>query len=502
MIPLIKREQLPPRSRYTFKITSFGGIEANQDITQASLNTAKYCYNVGIKDGILVNGKGINNAEVTLESGANRVIPNMGIYVCGIKKPFLYRKYDKATGIRDDRIIVLGSDGFIYQVSITAGNFLPIQGIPEVTGDVNFCNYHFNGKDTLLITMQKGGMYVYDGTSIVHYPDAPKLGSVCMHYERLFGADAHNPTRLHYSNDLNPVDWEVKTDGAGYIDFMDEGGEIIKVISFKDYIYIFRDHSVVRLTAFVNPTEYTVSTVFYTSGFIKAESVVVENQRLFFVADTYLYSMDGYNAVRMLSGLSGLIDSTAYTCCSCFDNKLYIAVRLKKNNDIASEDEVMQPKPLYNNGFIEVDLQTGGLSVFRGTSIRGFFPLVSENISEMLVYFGNFRMAYFGKLTDSGNLFGTPLSKVWRSPISNMGSLDKVKALRRIYLFAKYGLSLEAGVGDSVKQMQAYGADKPSMLPIGLVGDTVYIKLSTQNDKIFVTAITLEFDTIRRYNAD
>lgn len=503
MKPVFRREQLPTRSRYHYKINSFDGIEADKDTATVSLNTAQYGFNIGIKDGNLINGPGINTAEAVLGNGTMRTIPDLGAFVTGVKQPYLYRRYNAATGVRDDRIVVLGTDRYLYQSNVNSGNFARLADVPRLLDEeVSFCNYCFDGEDVLLILTEEGGMYVYDGSAATYYADAPKLRSVCMHYERLFGSDAQNPSRLHFSNDLDPTDWTIATDGAGYIDFMDEGGAIIKVISFKDAIYIFREHSIVRLSAYVNPEDYSVSKVFYTSCFISAESIVSENGIVFFMADNFLYSFDGYRASRIFSGVTALFADTSCISACCFKNKLYIAAMLKTENDSAGADEDVTDGIQYNNGFVEIDLLGGGVSVFRGTSVRGFFPLVADSVSELLVYFGNFRMGCFGKITDSGNLFGSPLNKVWKSPVSNLGSLDKIKALRRIYISSKYGIHVETAVDGQKREIQAYGSDKPSMLPLSLVGDSAYLKLSTQNDKIFVSSVNFEFDTVRRYHAD
>lgn len=503
MRPFLRAEQLPPRSRYNYKINAFGSLDAENEHTSMSLGNGVYGFNISINNGILTNGNGINTAEVNLEDGSNRVFPDLGAYVTGIKKPYLYRRYDAVNSMRDDRIVIFGTDRYIYQTSVYSGQYQRLEDVPRVAaGEVCFCNYCLNGADVLLILSDKGGMHVYDGADVTYYSAAPKLRSVCMHYERLFGADAVNPSRLHFSNDLEPTDWTIAPDGAGYIDFMDEGGAIIKVISFKDYIYIFREHSIVRLAAYADPSDYTVSKVFSTGSFIKAESIVYEDGKVFFMADSFLYSFDGYNAVRVFSGITELIADTSNTEACCFKNKLFIAAMLKTKDDSAGADEDQTNGTRYNNGFISIDLQTGGVSVFRGTSVKGFFPLIADRISELLVYFGNFRMGYFGKITDSGNLFGLPLTKVWESPESNLGSLDKIKALRRIYISSRYGLNIETAVDGQKRSSPIYGSDKSEKVALALVGDTAKLKLSTQNDKICVSSVTFEFDMIRRYNAN
>jgi hypothetical protein len=502
MRPYFCRDYLPERSRFQYKINSFAGIDASSEPAALSFNTACYGYNIAFCNGALINGPGINEAEVRLSDGTQRIVPGLDNFATGIKIPFLYRRYVASESRRDDRIVVLGTDKYLYQASVYSGSFARVPDIGKINdGFVSFCNYCLCGEDVLLILLRTGGMYVYNGASVQYYAGAPKLSAVCMHYERLFGADAENASRLWYSNDLDPTDWQIATNGAGYIDFMDEGGAILRVLSYKDAIYIFREHSIVRLTAYTDPSEYSLNKVYSTGSIIDAESIVCSEGRVFFMADRYLYAFDGYSASRVFANLTALLGDTTYVNVCCFKNKLYVAAMLKTQEDYAGGDEDTAGGVRYNNGFFCVDLLTGDTSVFRGTSVRGFFPLVAQNISELLVYFGNFRMARFGMLTESGNLFGKTLHKLWENAGSVMGSLDKLKSLRRIWISSRYAAETIAKVDGCEKSMSAYGHLRPQMLPICLVGDTVKLKFRTQNDIMYISGLIMEFDTIRRYHA-
>ena len=67
---------------------------------------------------------------------------------------------------------------------------------------------------------------------------------------------------------------------------------------------------------------------------------------------------------------------------------------------------------------------------------------------------------------------------------------------------SRYGIDIETAVDGQRKTLRARGSDKPDMLPVSLVGESASLKISTQNDKMCVSSVTFEFDTIRRYNAD
>ena len=158
-----------------------------------------------------------------LEDGTARVIPSLTPYVVGIRKLHLYKRYSQS-GERDDRIIALGTDRYVYQARVSQGDFERLAVPRADSSGVSFCNYYFNGRDVLLIVSAAGGMNVYDGESCESYPGTPALKSVCMHYERLFGSTPLTLAACTSPRTLDPTNWEVSADGAGYIDFMDDGG--------------------------------------------------------------------------------------------------------------------------------------------------------------------------------------------------------------------------------------------------------------------------------------
>ena len=51
-------------------------------------------------------------------------------------------------------------------------------------------------------------------------------------------------------------------DQGGYIS-PDEGGRAQKVVSFNDYVFIFREYAIHRLTAYTDLTEYKLIKTFH-----------------------------------------------------------------------------------------------------------------------------------------------------------------------------------------------------------------------------------------------
>ncbi|MFA5450013.1 MAG: hypothetical protein WC292_06210 [Clostridia bacterium] len=491
-----RRDITPRLSRYQYKISNFKGVDAETEESALEPSVATYACNVGFSDGKLVGGMGLGEPLLYTTEYGDRYLPSLDSYSASMKKLFLYRKKN-AAGENDDRVIALGGDLTVYQCAIRNGLFTKINGLEVSGNDANFLNYYYNDKDVLIVAGNGGGLVIYDGSTIQTVSEAPAMHSICMHYERMYGVDKEN---VYFSEALNPAGWDVSSGGAGHISFMNEGGAIIKILSFKDYIFIFREYAVYRLSAYTEPSEFRVTKAFDTGGKIQAGSIVVAGNDIIFLAGHDLYSFDGYSITRMFSKVTALIDIPDKAAAIYYKDKYYLSVRLKSYKDEKIGDEVLGPYT--NNGFLMFDMKTGGISVFRGGDIRGFCPIVSEGIDALVVNFNNYRMARAGGINDSGTLFGEPLKKLWIGAKSNFGSVDAYKVLKRLYIATRYGISVEAESNLDVAQKTVSGGLKPQLVTFNLIGDTIRLILETQNNKIHISNILLELDFSRRYYAN
>ena len=70
--------------------------------------------------------------------------------------------------------------------------------------------------------------------------------SMDIHYERLFVTTTNEKSKVLFSDDLDPTLWSIDLSEAGFIEMVDERGALNRVISFNDYLYIFRDYLAAR----------------------------------------------------------------------------------------------------------------------------------------------------------------------------------------------------------------------------------------------------------------
>lgn len=139
------------------------------------------------------------------------------------------------------------------------------------------------------------------------------MTSMCVHAERIFATVSGEQNKVWFSADFNPENWKVSGDGAGYIDFDDEGGKVIKVVKFLNYVYIFRDFGVERLTAFGAQTDFSVSKIYTASARIYPDTIVPLGDSIVFLTEEGLKCLDGYNVQNIFADLSDFCRRTKET---------------------------------------------------------------------------------------------------------------------------------------------------------------------------------------------
>lgn len=494
----LKTETLPTRSRYSYKISRFKGIDAESDENAIELGYCNYGYNIKFKNGTLTNAQGVTVPKVTLSDGTIRTLPS-SIDGVNIKKVYVYHRFDATEGVQDDRIIVVGDNYKVYVCAVNEGNFFCLTIINFPNENVSMLTYYYLDRDVLfMLSETAGNAYLYKVSCVLKIGAAPAVTSACIHNDRAFAVSSTNSNLIHYSKAMDPRVWNVSPTEGGNFSLVDEGGAIKKLVSFKGYLFIFREHAIHRMSAYGSPEDYSISKVFDTNDYIIPDTVAVADGCIVFLAGERLYTFNGYSVEPFGNKLTPLIDDSRYATATFFKNTYYLATHIKNRGSETVGDEA-EGGIVKNNALLSIDFTSGDVSVVRGVDIGGLLPFVSGKSSELLVWFNNSRKGSFGMLDDSGTLYGTPLPKLWAAPKSTFGQTDKYKALRRVYLTTAYPVTLNVSM-DGVSESRGFeGAVVPQIQTYKSVGDTVSFELSTQNAKMYISNLMMEIDVARRY---
>ena len=445
----------------TYRVNSFGATINDTDENLLPLSAGELCYNVRTDDGALKGGKGFTYATLPQGNGYDDwMLPSLGTE--NAKEVFYYRRYDSVNNVQDDRIIVNTGSQRIYELKLnnTSNTFHQINGISG-QADMVAQNYRLNGQDVLLLCTSSG-IYTYDGTSATLNADTPYVISMCVLYERAFAVLGTDRYKVWFSDELDPTNWDVNSEDGGYIELADDGGAVIKVVSFLNYVYIFREYGIVRLTATASQSDFSTYRLFTSSGRIYGNTVTVCGNKIVFLAEDGFYCFDGVETVKILPELDKLdVAYKQYAKASYHNGCYYVALRV--NYD---DGEVMGSERDYGilNTVIELDLNKGRVIVVRGVDVYAFCVAPTVEGSCLLTTFRTTAKNRLGMLTSHPYLMITSGVQRWRSGYTDMGYPERYKVLRNFVITTDTDIRVRFNLDGAEYIYDVYGKSTPQSI--------------------------------------
>ena len=416
---------IPKKTRYRKRFGGFFKSDFRHDDSVLDLGVATDVFNFDMSTGALRAGYGIKE-HASVPSDAVRY--------------WVYRYYNaEAEGYVDQYVYQISTGHFKYHDSYT-GKTRYISGVayPPATA----INYRVNSEDVLLVSCEGQKLMCWTGSRFRELSGSPVISSMALHYERLFVTSSTEPTKVFFSDDLDPTNWSTSADAGGFIELLDERGELTKVVSFSDYLYIFRERGISRLSAFGDQSTFSVTNLYISAGRIYPESIVVCGDVIMFAASDGLYMFDGYDTAKVLRNLDGLIDYASVGHGAYYNGKYYISCKM----DFGDGRTVGCEGGTHNrNGLLVYDVSSGEYSISRGLDIDVIS--VSTYLGEELC-FAHEKLGA-GVIARCGKRFDFQLEKHWESPLSDLGAPDKTKFVREIYV--ESSVIAELGLNDGKK---------------------------------------------------
>ncbi len=405
------RLKIPRQQRYRKRVGGFARIDVKHDDSVLALETAAECYNFDFTSGALRSGVGVEYCDYVPRNST---------------RYWVYRYYSETSGEYVEQYIYQNKHGLAMVYDYDTKKTTYISGLP--LPDMRAINYRLNSKDVLLLSVTGRRLLTWDGKLLKEYADSPVISSMALHYERLFVTSSQEPTKVFFSDDLDPTNWSIGTDSGGFIELLDERGMLNKVVSFGNYLYIFRDHGISRVTAFGDQSEFSVLNLFVTAGRIYPSSIATCGTCIIFLASDGLYAFDGYDCARILQNLDGLIEPSSATESAFCNGKYYLSCRMnfKDGKTVGCESGEFNC-----NGLLVYNVANGEYTVARGLDISYLEPCTLNNGGDFLMCCESGKG---GIISSDGKRFGEALPAHWQSPVTDFGLPDRNKAIREIYV--------------------------------------------------------------------
>ncbi len=467
--------KLPRIKRYKKQMNRYASADFKTDRSLLPFGAAKSFYNIDFSSGVLRKGYGVKTHDC---------VP---IYA---QRYWIYRLYSEQHGVYADQYIYQYSNGLIAWFDAFKHKEIYVSGLPFQPLDI--INYRVGSKDVLLLSCEGRKLITWDGKYLTEFSNSPAISSMAIHYERLFVTSRDEKTKVYFSKNLDPTQWEISEDGGGFIELLDERGYLNKVVSFGSYLYIFRDHGISRVTAYGDQSEFSVVNMFVTTGRIFPSSITTCGNCIMFLASDGLYKFDGYNCVRTLTDITPSIRPDDDCACAFYDGKYYLGCKMDFADGLAVGCE--SSETYKTNALIVYDPQSGEYSISRGLNVT-FMNACSYNGEDYLMCCEGGKG---GVIERGAARFGEALPSYWESGVTDMHAPDKVKYVTDILFDNTAGSADDIVLGvcvDGVWHSLNVQSAALDGVKLNVSGRKFAFSLSTSSEKLNVTPLCVKYNT-------
>ena len=481
---------------YSYNLSDFSrGVNKEIDENLLNINYANIAYNVNLDNKSLRNGHGVKEFvayDPYFDYQEYSYQLPEGTKPLGL---WSFKVANEDGEIEDIILLYCDNKKLYFSYLCDIADFFLETGITLEAKPV-ILTYVYNGLETAVICSPQDPMYIWNGTpQPVNSEKAIHLSSMCSHYERLFASSSDKKNVIRFSQDFDITNWEETSEAGGFIQLVDERGDISKVLSFNDYVYIIREFGISRLSAYGDQSEFNITHINLSSNRIFGNTAVLCGDRIVVLTNNGLHYCTGGSLYKYDFKINSLInkDMMEYACACYFNGKYYLATRIDFEDDKQVGCE--QEEGYQNNVLIEFDLETQKINITRGIDICNLCVMRYENMQKLTFIMHGTNSNMIGELTDNGELFSSNLLKTWQSPQSDLGT-QKTKVVKSISLLTKNKVTIIVRSEKEEQTIVVMPYDKTQKILCNVVGDRIGVEFTTTEGALHISNPTINVELL------
>lgn len=342
------------------------------------------------------------------------------------------------------------------------------------------CNTRYQGDEAIIFSSPEvSGLHLMTGTISMTFPDLPKVLDACNHYNNIYAIIAGERPKLVFTQKMEMTKW---TDGdLVEITFNDDLGAFNKILAFNDYVYVFRDYGINKISVYSTQQTYDTSLIYQSDSFIHPRTIASAGDKIYFMEDGGLFEFNGSTAKKLDFGNDEILRRLDLRGSSavCFEGKYYLACR----HDFDDGQSVACENGDYvNNVLFVFDFESGHVDVVRGVDICDLCAIVNPYKSKLIACFNGDNKDKIGQLTHDGQVFGQSLPKVWTSVLSSQDSPEKLKGIIYFTIKSSGDCTVTLTSEESSVQTSVCGSDKIQRFRVNLTGREIKISISADSE--------------------
>ena len=491
----IKHYKKSKERNIVFSIFS-NGLVSDKDEQMAEPAECKNVYNLVYSGGALKTGLGFEELKIPA-SASDNVMHKIRIVasITSLHGMWMNRFWSSVNSRFAYQLVFLDQtyqvwvvpifDAYDGQMWARQGNMSNISAPPSNT--LNICT---ESEDSFIFFTPEGMSWL--GTSSEgFFQNVPQFISTAVHYGKFFGIENTTHQPLVYTSNLNLKEWN--SQNRVNIEFVDDRGASIKVVAFNDYVYIFRERGITRISIYSSKDDFSYTHLYTSSSRIFEKSICVCGDKVLFMTREGLFSFNGNSVKKICENYDKYfmaLDNKNCDC-ACLDGKYYFA---SKCNFGDGQQVGCESGTYTNNIMFEVDVSTNEVNVVRGVDIKMFTPIDTPYLSGLAMVFNNTNMLTIGKLCKNGKNLEENTSKFWESFVSDLGFQGKRKRVKEVILTTLYPCQLTISSDEGEKTISISGNQKEQHIRTNIYGKNFSFKFSTTEASCEIRKPMIVFD--------
>ena len=454
-----------------FKFDMFSSpIQTEKNESLCDFNLTKVCYNFRTSSGALIDGYGFEDFKSPLSKDDlenESVVQLRGNEVTAL---WSFEWYDSENDENKYYNMYFNDEMKVCYDNLFGSRPTTLLVNTNFTETPLAFKYKVSGRDSLLLSGKGENLLALVGQAEYRSDSAPLLISICSHYGKVFAITAEARGRLVYSDNLNILQWSDEL--TKNLDFSDERGNLTKIISFNDYLYIFREYGITKISQYSSGEEFSISHLYQSDSYIYPSSIAQSGDKIFFLEKSGLKSFNGSSVKNIDLPEIKLLSNFNNDCYGqCFEGKYFLACKINFENDLISGK---------NNALLIYDENNSHVDIVKGVDIRSMLALNNPYKSKLVACFYNDYKGKIGQLCVGSKNFDKILPSIWQSVKTKLGYDGKMKKVYAFEIKTAFPCSVQISSDRENKTFSLSGSDKLQKINTNIYGKEFSVAISCQ----------------------
>lgn len=454
------------------------------------INQTDSCYNFAFSNGQLSPSYGFEQLTLPVSLGGQEQTFNLN--ATEILQAWFFPMYDNFDNCDKYYVFFLAQDMKIYFFNVLDEKYIyPTDA--TFTQIPNGAAFRINGdNDTMFFASSTDQTVGLNGLGYQVYQNIPKFVSGCWFGPYFFLLTIGDNNQLQYSQSRIDI-WN--DDNVTRAPLADIRGGMTKLIALKDYLYLFTNYGITRLSLYSSSADVAETHVYHSSSYIYPSSISKHGEEIVFLSGDGLYRLKGSSVTKIDLPFSQNITSQDNSKCSgvCFDGKYFLACKYNFADD---QTVGCESQDYVNNAMVVYDLATGEFEVIRGIDINQLFALQAPKANKLCALFRGEKKALIGQLTHDGKFFGSPLAKRWVSAQTDFGYAENQKCITEVIVRPNTQGTITICSEKESQSIQVANSNQCTRFRLRIYGKIFYLTFDCQQQSVNISCPQLTAEVI------